>query len=466
MHLAHIVVLFALVLGFMVLIHELGHFIMAKLCGVRVETFSLGFGPRLFGVKVGDTDYRVSALPLGGYVKMAGDNDNPAERRLDESIDLHGSDHPMRGDEFNARPRWQRILIALAGPFANFILSFTLMAMIAHYHYEVPEYLTRAAVTDYVPVNSLPAKAGLVAGDTIVKFGTDQNPDWKLILNDCMLNLNRDVPFTFSHNGELKSGIVHITPSDNNALTADPLDLAAMGLIPRESPGPIGVTAVQGSTPAERAGLQAGDLIESIDTLQPHSVPALLAYLRDRNGAPELIHVQRNGQALTLAAQPEKIETPGAPTQYRLGFEYRPPPTAVQRLPWGASLAQSYQDNKKDSTLVGRILKGMFTRHVAVKSLSGPVGIAQQIDLAAQYGIWVLFGFMSTISLQLGIFNLLPIPLLDGGMILFLLIESITRRDVNQQIKERVYQVAFVCLIVFFAFVMFNDITKLHLGHS
>lgn len=462
MHLVHVIVLFAIVLGILVFIHELGHFLMAKACGVRVETFSIGFGPRLFGFKHGDTDYRISALPLGGYVKMAGDNDNPAERRLDESIDLHGADHPHDPAEFNARPRWQRILIALAGPMANFILSFFLMAAIAHYHYEVPAFLTGAAVVDYVPQNSSAAKAGLSTGDTITKFSVDKNPDWETIINDCMLNLNHDVPFSYSHNGEVHSGTLHVTPSDKNSVTADPIDQATTGLLPREQTGPINVTDVQSGSPADRAGLKKGDLIDQVDNFQPHSVPALLAYLRDRNGAPTVLNVNRDGQHLTLAAAPEKMDVPGSAPQYRLGFSYKPSPTQVQRLPLGQAMSQSVKDNLRDSTLVGRILKGMFTRHVAVKSLSGPVGIAQQIDLAWQYGNWVLLGLMSTISLQLGIFNLLPIPLLDGGMIVFLLIESAIRRDLNQTIKERVYQVAFICLILFAAFVMFNDIMKLH----
>jgi regulator of sigma E protease len=463
MHTLHTILLFAIVLGIMVLIHELGHFITAKLCGVKIEIFSIGFGPRVFGFKVGDTDYRLSALPLGGYVKMFGDTPGePARNR--EAIDILGIDLDAPG-EFNSRPRWQRVLIALSGPFANFILSFVILAFVAHYHYEVPEYLTGPAVVDYVPHNTSAAAAGLTAGDTIVKFSVDDNPTWNQIIDDSLLNLKRDVPFEFLHNGRRLSGTVHVIPSDDNSVTADPLDFTAMGLIPREQTGPIGVTNVEAGTPAERAGLKTGDQIQQVANFQPHSVPALLAFLRDTNGAPILLSILRNGQTLTLPAQPEKMEVPGAATQFRLGFEYRKPPVQVQHLSIGASLAQSFKDNRKDSTLVFRILKGMLTRHVAVSSLSGPVGIAQQIGLASEYGIWVLLGFTATLSLQLGIFNLLPIPILDGGMILFLAIESILRRDVNEVLKERIYQAAFVCIILFAAFVIFNDVAKLHLGH-
>lgn len=466
MHILHVIVEFAIVLGIMVLVHELGHFAVAKWCGVRVEAFSIGFGPRLFGFRIGDTDYRLSLLPLGGYVKMSGET--PGEPHSGDPANARGV-FQDRGEtssndpgDFSSHPRWQRTLIAFAGPVANFILSFFLMAAIAHWHYEVPAFLNGPAVVDYVPQNSSAARAGLSTGDTITQFSVDKHPDWESILNDCMLNLNHDVPFSYTHNGELHTGTVHVVPSDKNSVTADPIDEAATGLIPREQLGPISVTDVQGGSPAERAGLKKGDLIDQVDGFQPHSVPALLAYLRDRNGAATTLQVSRGTQHLTLIALPEKMDVPNAAPQFRLGFSYQRSPTQVQRLPLGQAFKQSVKDNARDSTLVGRILKGMFTRHVAVKSLSGPVGIAQQIDLAWQYGNWVLLGFMSTISLQLGIFNLLPIPLLDGGMIVFLLIESAIRRDLDQTIKERVYQVAFICLILFAAFVMFNDIMKLH----
>jgi regulator of sigma E protease len=228
-------------------------------------------------------------------------------------------------------------------------------------------------------------------------------------------------------------------------------------------PGPINVLTVSADSPASRAGLRSGDQFVSINGLHPHSVYALLAFLKDNKGAPDTLGILRNGQPLTLTATPEKMETPGSADQYRLGFSYRPPPADVERLPVGKALKQSFDDNRNGSLLVLRIVKGLFTRHVSIKEMSGPVGIAQQIDIATQMGIWPLVNLVSLISLQLGILNLMPFPLLDGGMIFFLIVESIMRRDVNQQFKEIAYQVAFVCIILFTFFILFNDITKLHL---
>ncbi len=447
MHLLVVLIEFGIVLGIMVLVHELGHFIVGKLCGVRVETFSIGFGTRLFGFQHGGTDYRISLLPLGGYVKFAGEYGAEADATAP--------------DDLNAQPRWQRVLIALAGPFANFLLAFFLLFLVAHYHHEVDQYLTGPAVVDYVPQNTMAAADGLTAGDTITRFNKVNHPTWEQIIDESALNLNRALPIEFTHNGQTVTGSIKITADPVTDFSED--NLMAAGLIPRMDPGPITVLSVSANTPADRAGLKSNDQLVRINNLTPHSVYALLAYLKDSKGEPASLGIVRNGQPLTLTAIPEKMESPGAETQYRLGFTYRPPTAAVQQLPIGAALVQSYQDNRKGSKLILRVLHGLFTRHVSVKQMSGPVGIAQQIDIATQMGIWPLIELMSVISLNLGIFNLLPVPPLDGGMIFFLVIESIMRRDVNQQVKELIYQVAFVCIILFAFFVLFNDITKLHL---
>ena len=475
MHLLSVLVEFGIVLGIMVLVHEFGHFAVAKLCGVRVETFSIGFGPRLFGWRSGDTDYRISLLPLGGYVKMSGDE--PGHRpggqlaAVSEIVDVLGVDldagalhgaasHPDFSHEFNARPRWQRVLIALAGPAANFVLSFVLLALVGLFHHEVDQYLDGPAIVDYVSQNSEAAKLGLAPGDVITQFAQDKNPNWDRILIDCNLHMNGDVPIAFTHNGQQTAATLHLAyQGADNEFTID--DLFSLGIYPAMQPS-LGVLNVTAGDPAARAGLQAGDQVTQIDNLKVHSVYALLAYLKDSNGHPSTVYVMRNGHPLSLHITPEKLDNGAGDVQYRLGFQNENPPVKIVKLPLGAAIVQSFKDNKDDSTLIIRVLKGMFTRQVSVRSLSGPIGIAQQIDIATKLGFWTLVRLMSTISLNLGIFNLLPIPILDGGMILFLAIESIMRRDLNQEIKERVYQVAFVCLIVFAVFVIFNDITKLH----
>jgi len=461
MHLLFVVIEFAIVLGLLVLIHELGHFIVAKACGVRVETFSIGFGTRLFGFRYGDTDYRISILPLGGYVKMAGElggDGVPTPSALPSGGGL--IDRASLGD-LTSKPRWQRVLIAVAGPVFNFVLAFFLLFLIAHYHHEVDQYLNGPAIVDYVPQSTPAASDGVSAGDTITRFNHIPNPNWQQILEEAALNQNRPLPIAFIHNGQTRDSTLAITVPANTEFGPD--DLMTAGLIPRMDPGPINVLTVSANSPADRAGVKAGDQFVSINGLHPHSVYALLAFLKDNKGAPDVLGVLRNGQPLTLTATPEKMETPGSADQYRLGFSYRPPPADVERLPAGKALKQSLKDTREGSMLILRVLKGLFTRHVAVNQMMGPVGMAQQIDIATQMGIWSLLNLVSVISLNLGILNLMPFPLLDGGMIFFLIVESVMRRDVNQQFKEVVYQVAFVCIILFAFFVLFNDITKLHL---
>jgi len=461
MHLLFVIIEFAIVLGILVLIHELGHFIVAKLCGVRVETFSIGFGTRIIGFQYGDTDYRISILPLGGYVKMAGElGGDGAPLQTGGQPALSATAAP---DDLTSKPRWQRVLIAIAGPASNFILAFFLLFLVAHYHHEVDQYLNGPATVDYVPASTPAAHDGLAAGDTITRFNRVYNPTWNQIFDESALNLNRPIPIAFTHNGQtINSTLIISVPSDTQFGVEN---LITEGLLPQMDPGPINVLNVTADSPADRAGLLAGDQLLTINGFHPHSVPALLGYLADNKGSTDTLGILRDGHPMNLTATPEKMATPGAGDEYRLGFSYRPPPSDIEHLPIGKAMAQSFNDNRDGSMLVLRIVKGLFTRHVSIKQMSGPVGIAQQIDIATQMGIWPLVELVSLISLQLGIFNLMPFPLLDGGMIFFLIVESIMRRDVNQQFKELAYQVAFVCIILFMFLVVFNDIAKLHLGH-
>jgi regulator of sigma E protease len=441
-----------IVLGIMVLVHEFGHFAVAKLCGIRVEVFSIGFGKKLFGFKRGDTEYQVSAIPLGGYVRMSGEMTLPT--------DAPGEDVPNDPGNFNNHPRWQRILVALAGPIANFLLALGLMTGVSMLHNEVDEFLSGPAQTDYIIPNTPVARTGIHSGDLIVQYDTIENPTWEDVANRSLLNLNQTISFSFVHDGERTDTKLFIA----NKGTPDDFGLDKLGLLPKMQNTPVQVASLQPDMPAIRAGLKPGDKILTIDGLQLHSVAALLAYLQDQAGKLANLTILRNGAVLPLQITPQLADVGDGTKDYRLGFSYLPPPVRVERLPLGKAMAASWQFNKKNSLLIVEVLKRLFTRQVSVKSLQSPIGIGQDIHQAAQMPGWMpLIRLMSAISLNLGIFNLLPIPILDGGMILFLLIETIMRRDVNQQIKERIYQVAFVCILAFFAFVIFNDLTRLNL---
>jgi regulator of sigma E protease len=448
-----------IVLGIMVLVHEFGHFAVAKLCGIRVEVFSIGFGKRLFGFRRGDTEYQISAIPLGGYVKMSGEMNLPT----DDHQAAEATDDP---GNFNSHPRWQRILVALAGPVANFILAFGLMTGVSMLHNEVQQFLDGPAITDYIQSKTPAAKTGIQSGDRIVHFDTVENPTWEDVGNRSVLNLNQTIPFSFLHDGQRTDTKIFIE-SKGQPEDFSPFD--QLGFIPKMQDTPVQVNSLEANMPAITAGLKPGDKIFSIDGLHLHSVAALLTYLQAQAGKPASLVIQRNAadgtiQSVPIQIVPQLADVQDGTKDYRLGFAPVQPPVRVERLPFGKALAASWQFNKKGSLFIVEVIKRLFTRQVSVKSLQSPIGIGQQIHQAAQMPGWMpLIGTMSLISLNLGILNLMPIPILDGGMILFLLIETIMRRDVNQQVKERIYQVAFVCILAFFAFVIFNDLTRLNL---
>jgi regulator of sigma E protease len=446
---------FFALLGVMVFIHELGHFVVAKLCGVRVEAFALGFGKRLFGYRAkSGTDYRVNMLPLGGYVKMTGEIEM-AGVVLTEEKDRNSADN---GD-FNAKPRWQRALIALAGPIANFVLAFVAFTCVAMFHHDVPEGLQGPAVVDYVSANSEAAKAGMQPGDTIVHFDTVENPTWEDVLPHSVLHLNRKVALGFTHNGQRTDTQILVTSPDGPE-NFSPSDI---GFAPRIQSQPVGVLALLEDGPAIKAGLKAGDKIVAIDNLPLRSVESFLAYLKDQNGKAVVLTVQRGAEQLKLPLQPTEGEVAPGRRQFRIGFRPAAPVSRVVHLPLGTAMADAWQDTKRTSLLIVDVIHGMFTREVSVRSVSGPVGIYQVVDDASHSGFWPVVTVGASISINLGIFNLLPFPLLDGGMILFLLIEGVIRRDVDQQWKERIYQAAFILILIFAVFIIGNDVSKMHL---
>jgi len=436
-----------LVLGLMVLVHEFGHFIVAKLCGVRVEAFALGFGKRIVGFRRGETEYQINVLPLGGYVKMSGEL--PGETTTDDP------------GELNNHPRWQRMLIALAGPVANFILAFLLMTGAYMLHNEVNEYISGAAITDYISPNTPVAKTGIHSGDTIVHFDNIESPTWDDVGQHAQLNLNQTVPFSFVHDGR-RTDTNFFIASKEKPEDFSLESLVALGFVPRMQSTPVEVDELQSDMPAIRAGLQPRDKIAAIDGLSIHSVPALLAYLQDEKGQPDHLEVLRNGQIVPLTITPQLTTASDGTRSYHLGFQAVEPPVKVEKLSLRKAIPASWTFNVKSAATIRDVIKGMFQRHISVRTLSGPIGIGQVVHKAAQMQGWMpLIETMAGISINLGMLNLLPFPILDGGMIFFLIIESISRRDINPRVKERIYQVAFVCIVLFAVMVICNDITKL-----
>jgi len=443
---------FIILVGLMVVVHEFGHFAVAKLFKVRVEAFSFGFGPRLFGFKYGETDYKICLLPLGGFVKMTGENFAEVGDAAAGEANIAPLEDP---GAFTSHPRWQRMLIGVAGPAANFILAFVLMVFYFGWINEVPDI--RTTTLEWVTPGSVADHAGLRPGDVIRHVANADNPDWETFHDQTRSLQNQTVPVTVERNGQL---IQTSLPLANRDKSKD-FDLSGAGVFVQLVDGPIGVQEVVPGAPADQAGLQAGDSIVAVDGHSFHTVETLLDYLQSGKGKPISLTVARKQDALrTLVAHPYVQDD-----QWRLGFkpaQPADPPVRVKPLKFGDAIGESSTFTSENFVMILDVLKKLVTRQVSVKQLSGPVGIAVAAGQAAKTKYWYpKFGLAAGISINLGILNLLPFPILDGGMILLLLIESTIRRDISIVIKERIYQAAFVVLLAFFAFVIFNDVSKL-----
>jgi regulator of sigma E protease len=433
----HTVFDMGIVLGFMILIHEFGHYAAAKYFGVRVEVFSIGFGKRLLGFKKGDTDYRISAIPLGGYVKMSGEN--PMDDRTGDP------------GEFLSHPRWQRFIVALAGPAMNIMLAVALLTGVYMVHYEYAAVLDEPALVGWVNPDTPAEKAGIQRGDKIVSVEGIQNPNWEQVDIKAALGPNQPLKFGIEHDGKVTEKILVPEPKGPN-------QYGSIGWVPKESS--VTLTTVEPGMPADKAGIKVGD---EILTANGQDIPALAALVqmlnRSKGEALDLV-VLRNGQKQTFHVQPALVPAgPGEELRYRIGAYCLP--TKVVKLNFADALRRSLSDNKKSSFLILELLQKMVQRKVSMRQVDGPIGIGNAVGQAAREKGWTpLLLITAAISLNLGIMNLLPIPILDGGVILLLFIESLMQKEISLPIKERIYQAAFVFLVLFAVMVIYNDLVK------
>jgi regulator of sigma E protease len=434
-HLSTIVAV-AVVLGFMILIHEFGHYAAAKFYKVRVEVFSVGFGKRLFGLRRGETDYRISAIPLGGYVKMSGEN--PMDERTGDP------------GEFLSHPRWQRFIIALAGPAMNIALAITLLTVVYMVRYERPVFADKPAVIGWVLPNSAAAKAGLQESDRIIRLDGIENPTWEQVDPKVALSPNQPIQVTVLRGAQtLERTIVPEATGIEQ--------YGSVGWVPEQ---PNEITDLESGMPAEKAGLKKGDIIVAVNGQPIRAIAQMISMLQKTKDAPVEITVQRGAQQLTFKMQPVATKMEGlAEMRYRVGFQSEP--TVTTRLAFPLALNKSLADNKRSSFLILELLQKMAERKVSMRTVEGPIGISTAVGRAVREDGWTpLLGITAAISLNLGIFNLLPIPILDGGVIMLLFIESLMQKDISLPVKERIYQAAFVFIVLFAVMVIFNDIVK------
>jgi regulator of sigma E protease len=436
---------FIFVLGAAVVLHEFGHFLVAKLLKIRVETFSVGFGPRLFGKKWGDTDYRVSAIPLGGYVKLGGDESNAP-------LEGEGAKDIPPGEMFNLRPRWQRILVSLAGPVMN-VLTALAIPLIGALMYGVPA--TPSPVVSYVLRGGAAEAAGLKPGDRITSFNGNENPRWDLMRGDALLSPDQPLPMTVDRSGQSVNLTIKPTPRTEDGETAGTLDF-----IPDYGGLPVTIRDVSPNSPASEAGLQIGDRMVAINGEKVKSAEQVTQYIRDHRGQPINLTIERNGQTREVTSQTRQL----ADGRERLGIE------TGEEIPFqraGPSVALGYavRTNLEILRLTGKALGQLFTGQRSVRNtLSGPVGIYKAAATSVQrFGWGGLFQTLAFLSLNLGIFNLLPIPVLDGGAIFLLLIEgalALIGLSISATVRERIQQVGFVMVILLMVFVITNDVLK------
>ena len=429
-----------IVLGIVIFVHEWGHFIAAKLSGIRVDVFSFGFGPRVFGVKRGDTDYRLSALPFGGYVRMAGDN--PVEERT-------GADY-----EFLSKPRWVRMIIAVAGPTMNILLAFFLFwGIFWLVGIQSETYLRTPAQVAAIPQKEAGA-SGIQAGDRIIAINGAKTPTWDSVLTQLKdAQPEQSMNLTVERAGAEQTLAVKMPPSpvEIDEITGYPLVPAVAD--------EIGI-----GTPAEKAGMKPGDKIIAMDGKSIATWQQLVEGVRNSNGHTLHFVVLREGKEVPLDITPFEGMAPDGNTVWQVGVAPKVQ-AEYERQGFASAGKDAAYSTVSGMRQIGQVLAGLFTGKVKIRQLQSVVGIARESGRAAKRGPVDLIVLTAVISLNLGLLNLLPIPILDGGHVLMLLIEGSLRRDLSVAVKERFVQVGLVFLLGIFAFVMYSDIFKLIQSH-
>ncbi len=424
---------FLFVIGVLIFVHELGHFLVARWYGVKVLAFSLGFGPKLVKVTRGDTEYCISAIPLGGYVKLAGEN----------------ADDAPSGDpaEFMSQTKWVRVQVYLAGPAMNIALALVLTTVVLTQGANVPLYRTSPPILGTVTEDGSGARAGLLAGDRVLRVNGVAVDTWDAFDMAVAPHANRELTLVIDRGGAVLD--VTVTPD----LIGDVVDMGDLGVSPVFRPQ---ISLVMPDQPAAEAGLQAGDVLVAIDGERGLTQEEVINRIQAHADVALVFTIEREGVTQDLTIVPELTGGVGL-----IGAQIAPIETRRVDPDLVTAMKMSATQTWEGSLAIGTTLAGLFTRETPVTNFIGPVGIARMSGAQAQLGWIPLLALMSMISLNLGLLNLMPIPILDGGHITIIALEGLARRDFSLKVKERILVAGFAAIVMLMVTVVFNDVVRL-----
>ena len=424
---------FVFVLGVLVFVHELGHFLAAKRVGIRVLKFQLGFNPTILSFRYGETEYGIGALPLGGYVKMAGEatEDGPT------------------GDprEFLSKTRWQRFQVLFMGPAMNLLLAFLLLAGILYQGAEVASYSDQPVTVGLVKPDSPAARADIRAGDRIVTVAGHRVETWEDFIVTIGTRANREVSIGLLRNGlDVTKTVTPVADDKGRFETGD------IGVLPNVHPH---LAAISEGEPGAKAGLMAGDVIVAANGAPMTFDGEFRQVIRKSADMPMTLSVLRAGAPMTISVTPRLNGKVGY-----LGVTPVDDTKTIKPSVLGA-FRLSAEKNWSMTQMIGQTVWGLLTRELSPRQLMGPIAIAQVSGESAQLGLLPLLGLMVTLSLNLGLLNLMPIPMLDGGHITIMALEGIRRRDFTAKNKEKVLLAGFVVLMMLMVTVFYNDLSRI-----